>query len=755
PGLIERFHEERRLLARLDHPAIARLYQVGSTDEGRPYLVMEYVEGTAITEHAVAVGLDATARIRLFQKVCRAVQHAHHRLVVHRDLKPGNVLVTPEGEPKLLDFGIAGALEGETQGGAATPAYAAPEQLRGEATGILGDIYSLGVLLYELLTDQRPWPGDRANDAPAPVAPSHLVPGLPVDVDAIVRKAMDPDPDARYWTASLLSDDLDRALDGLTVRAREPTTGYVVSRFVARNRMAVSAAALVVVLVAGFTTITAVQSNRIKAEAARVTRERDEALAVRTFLLEAFGTTGPDVASDLVTSRELLDGRASRLDEEYGDDPALLAEMSGVLAEAYERLGLYADAEPLARRAVTLRTEAEGDPELPNALTTLGWIVHQAGRLDEAGALLNEAVATARRTFRDDHAATARALNDLGVNLEARGDYQAAEANYLESLAMRRRLAGDDAAVVGTTASNLSVVRYRLGDLDGAVEMAREAHETFVRTLGPDHQRAMIVENNLAAMQAAAGDRESARRTYRGILERRRRLLGDRHPNTAASMTALAILLPRGAGDAEAEALLREAVDIQVADLGPDHPEVALTRRHLAMVLQRKGRSTEAAELFEEALRIQRSIVGPDHPAVGETYALMGSSMASAGDLDEALDAYVEAVRIQKSALGGGHVVTSRTEVATAAVLIDLGRPVEARRHLVSGWVALSEQHDPAHLHVQEARIEFVRLHLLEGGVARADSVLGEVERFLTDDQRADRVGRMAIELREGLSDGR
>jgi len=759
PDLLERFREERRILGRLDHPAIARLYQVGTTDEGRPYLAMEYVDGTPITDYAGAAGLGPRDRIRLFQKVCRAVQHAHNRLIAHRDLKPGNVLVTTEGEPKLLDFGIAGAVApddgAESSPRAATPAYAAPEQLTGDDAGTLADVYSLGVLLYELLTDRRPWDGRRRPDAPQPPPPSTLVPGLPADVDAVFAKATDPDPDARYWTPSLLAADLDRALSGHAVLARDATTRYVVSRFVRRNRLLVGASAGLVVLLASFATLASVQSARIREEAARVTRERDEALEVRSFLLESFGTTGPDVARDAVTVRQLLDGRAERLDSEYGDDPALLSEMSLVLAEAYERLGLYDRAEPLARDAVRIRRDMADARELPGALTTLGWTLHQAGRLEEAGTLLDEAVELARAALPADHDITARALNDLGVNLEARGDYVAAEAAYLESLDMRRRLAGDDDSAVGTTASNLSVVRYRLGDLEGAIEMAQEAHATFVRALGPDHQRSMIVENNLAAIQSAAGDNAGAGETYRDILARRRRLLGDRHPNTAHSMTTLATVLPPGSGDEEAESLLREALGIQTSDLGPDHREVAYTSRRLAIVLNRTGRPAEASRLFEDALRIQRSALGPDHPELGDTYALLGSSTASAGDQDAALAAYREALRIQTAALGKEHPTAARTAVATAAVLIDLDRPVEARSRLGPAWEVLVRQHEPAHLHLQEARVEFARLYIREGASGRADSVLAEVEGLLTTEQRDGRIGRVATSLRRELARAR
>ncbi|MEX2530548.1 MAG: serine/threonine-protein kinase [Gemmatimonadota bacterium] len=746
--VLERFRRERRILASLVHPSIARLIHVDSADDGRPYLVMEYVEGVPITAWIREREAGPAERIRLFQRVCTAVSHAHQRLVVHGDIKPANVLVTPDGAPKLVDFGIAALLHGEAEGeggGTAsgseelrplTPEYASPEQRRGEALGLASDVYSLGVLLHVVLTGRQPGAGA----------------SLPRDLEAIVGKALAPDPDHRYGTAAALADDLQRHLDGLPVQARPATPGYVVSRFARRNRFGVGAGAAFIILLTAFSVVTAFQSRRIQEESDRVARERDQALEVRAFLLEAFGTTGPDEATgDSVTARQLLDRRAAMLEEEYGGRPALRATMLDVLAQSYERLGLYAEAEPLAREALELREAALGpdDPDLPAAYNTLGWILHQVGNHAEAAPVLVQAVETGRRLHPEGHPILARALNDLGVNLEARGDYTAAEAAYLESLEMRRRLL--DAGDVGTavTASNLSVVRYRRADYPGAVATAREAHEAFSEALGPDHRRTMIVEGNLAAMQAAMGDWSGARLTYRDILERQRRLLGPRHPTVARTMTSLAGTIPAGEGDTEAETLLREALDIQAASLGPDHPTVAATSRLLAVTLSRTGRTDEARPHFERALQIQRSVLGPRHQEVGETLALLAASLRAGGNLEQGVSVYREAVAVRAEALGPDHVATARTEVALANVLLATGQVDEAAERLQRSWRVLEPALPPEHLFAQEARTEWARLHVLRGETARADSVLQEAERLLTPDQGEQLVGRMLRELRQ------
>jgi len=768
PELIERFQRERQILASLDHPSIARMLQVGSAEDGRPYLVMEYIDGIPLTEFVTTAGMDRDASIRLFQRVCEAVHHAHHRLIVHHDLKPANVLVTPEGEPKLLDFGISSVLEPDPEGTGTdqestlhplTPAYASPEHLRGEATGIPSDIYSLGALLYEILAGARAHPSEGAVEAMAdrPAPPSTHRPDLAGDLDAIVLKAMDPDPDRRYWSAAALSEDLGRTLDHQPVQARPHTRGYLAGRFVRRNSLLVGGTAALLILLTAFSVITADQSRRIRIEADRVAQERDEALAVRSFLLESFGTTGPDTDGDALTARQLLDGRAAVLDEQYGDDPALHAEMMGVVAEGYEQLGLFEDAEPLARAALDLRLEqlSPDDPDLPAAFNSLGWIIHQSGRLEEAESVLQEAVSRGRLAHPTGHPTLARALNDLGVNLEAQGEYEEAEEAYTESLSIRRALLGDEDAVVAVTASNLSVVRYRRGDLAGASAMAREAHALFVRTLGPDHQRSMIVENNLAAMEAAAGETDSARETYRDILERRRRIFGERHPNTAQSMTALATMIPAGEGDSEAEALLTEALDIQLETLGPDHPTLANTSRRLAGILSRAGRPVEAQRLFEEALRVQVLSLGESHPQVAETLVLLGASRIEAGELDSAIDAYREALAIQESTLGPDHPSVARSEVALAMILLDQRElPAAAARLQRAREIHSAAELAPNHLTVQEARIAYVRLHALRGDTVRADSVLTEIERLMTDDQRPLLIGQRAARLREMIPPG-
>lgn len=616
--VLARFRRERKILARLHHPNIARLYDVGTTAAGLPYYVMEHVEGVPLLEYCEGAGLGARARLELFRTVCAAVHHAHRNLVVHRDLKPGNILVTPEGEPKLLDFGIARLLDDDgpdaptdlTRVGVRvlTPGYAAPEQVDGSGVTTASDVWALGVLLHELLTGARP--GEAAPDAGAATA-------LEGELATIVRAATRPEPEARYPSALSLGEDVERHLAGLPLRARPATLGYQLRKFVARHRAIVaSSSAFVLVLVAA-TALTTYQAQRIRDEAERVTRERDKALQVQAVLLEMFGTTGPDQPTgDTVTARELLDRRAASLERTYPDDPEMRAELQAVLAEGYEKLGLLDRAEPLARAALASRRDLFGDrhPDVMVSLNLLGWILHERGRIVDAVPLLEEAVAVGRGSFgAEGSARLARALNDLGVVREANGEYDAAAELYRESLEMRRRHQGEAHQGVATTLSNLSVVLYRRGDLDGAAATAREALEAFERTLGSDHQRALIVRSNLAAFESARGDHAEAARQHEALLERRRRVFGPTHPSVAFSLNQLGFELIHLERFDDAEGLLRQALELRRSGAGGGEENFAVTLRLLGDVLVRTGRPAEARPLYDEAIATLVAHVGDHH----------------------------------------------------------------------------------------------------------------------------------------------
>ncbi|MGH7555500.1 MAG: protein kinase domain-containing protein, partial [Longimicrobiales bacterium] len=657
--LVARFRNERRILARLDHPNIARLFDVGATAHGPPYFVLEYVDGEPLVDFCDRRKLTLPERLRLFETICAAVHYAHRALVVHRDIKPHNILVNAEGVPKLLDFGIAKLLDPDVESAAPltrtnarllTPEYSSPEQVRGDPVTTSCDVYALGVLLYELLAGTHPYAGRSGGRATLerlilevdPAAPSASVAAaaesaagadriaaargvsaiqlrrqLEGDLDTVALKAMRKEPEARYASALELAEDVERHLAGHPVRARPATLRYRALKFALRNRLAVSGAAALFLVLAASTAITLGQSRRIRLESERVTRERDKALQVRSLLLEMFGTTGPDQPTgDAVTARQLLDRQAGAIDVAFDDDPEMRAEMLDVLAEGYEKLGLLEQAEPLARRALEVRRALFGErhPDLVVSLNVLGWLLHERGQLDEADTLLREAVAVGRAVFPEEgDARLARALNDLGNMRSTRGNFDEAAALFRESIDMRRRLLGDEHIGVAIATSNLSVALYRDGEIAGGVREGRAALDLFRRVLGPDHQRTITVQANLAAMQGGEGDHEGAAREHRDILERRKRLFGARHPTVAASLTLLANDLMRLGRDAEAEPLLVEALAILRSAQGARPIDVAATLRVLGDIKARGGRNLEALRDFRAGLTTLRRTTGERH----------------------------------------------------------------------------------------------------------------------------------------------
>ncbi|HEX7117700.1 MAG TPA: serine/threonine-protein kinase [Longimicrobiales bacterium] len=735
--VLRRFHAERRILASLDHPNIARLFDVGATDDGLPYLVMEYVEGTDVLDHCRTLAVPD--RLALFRAICAAVHHAHRSLIVHRDLKPGNILVTADGVPKLLDFGIAKILDPE--GGAGhttrvgerllTPRYAAPEQLRGERVTTACDVWALGVLLYEMLAGRHPFAGDGADSheevrrrildheppPPSALAERPLRRALAGDLDTITLEALRKEPGQRYASVAALADDVRRHLEGLPVEARPATLGYRLGTFVRRNRAAVAGAATAFLLLAGFSGVTAVQARRLRIASERIAAERDKAFEVRTFLLETFGITGPGAqGADTIAVRTLLDRRAATLDDAFSADPALRAEIRGVLAEAYDQLGLHAEALRLARRALDEKRALYGDvhPDVAAALGLLGWTLRQHGDLEAADSTLREAVRVGRAAFPPEgDARLARALNDLGVVREARGDYDEAAALYRASLEMRRRLLGDGHVGVAVTTSNLAVVLYRQGDLDGAAAMAADAVETFRRALGDDHQRTLIALGNLAVFNGMREDHQGAAEAWDRILRRHRRVLGERHAQTAYAMMMRANHLARLGRAADAEPLAREALAIHREVLGARHERTARSLRVLGDIERALGRPDSALARFDEALGIARAALGDAHQEVAILQLRIARAHDALGAAVEADAAYREAVRVFTRALGAGHYLTADAALSRLEFLAARGRTAEATP-LAAGIAPVIDSLAPAFPRLRE-RLTALRRRL-DGG---------------------------------------
>lgn len=763
--VLDRFRQERRILASLDHPHIARLLDAGTTDEGLPYFAMEYVEGEPIDAHCERRALPVAERVRLVIDVCHAVQHAHGHLVVHRDIKPSNILVTPEGSPKLLDFGIGKILAPTWDGDSGdvrtrtdirflTPEYASPEQVKGERVTTATDIHGLGLLLYRLLTGQRAYAAvsgrealERAICVEEPGLPSERPleaiarRALAGDLDTIVLKALRKEPERRYPSASALADDLERHLDGRPVLARPDTFRYRAAKFVRRNPWGVTAAGVSVAALAGFSVVTAITSRE-------VARERDEALEVRGFLLESFGAVGPQGAEDPVAARELLDQQAATLEYVYGDRPELRAEMLQVLAEAYDRLGLYEQAELHARTALGVRREmAEADPvDLAAAMALLGWIRVQQSETTEADSLLRSAIVLFRDAGAPGRRGLARALNDLGVLHQQLGNLDAAEAALDEALALRTRYFDRDARALAITANNVAAVRYGRGDYEAALPSFEQALSALRRTVGPDHQRAVIAQTNVATVHLVLGDWARAEAELRDLLERNSRTQGRSHPVTTRVMTSLASTLDNLDEHAEAATLLREVLAAQEQSLGREHPQVGITLRALANALIGSGAGEEAVIAADRGWEVLRAEYGPSHLETGHALAIRSRAFRATGAIALADSLAAEALELLDSTAGPSHPLSVSERWRLASELNATGRHAEAR-------TALERAHESAAgidgrtgpMLLASVRLEMARAELGLGNERAADSLLALVE--------AGPVGRLQVSQREWVSE--
>ncbi len=529
-GISQRFLQERQILARLQHPNIARLLDGGLGASGDPYFVMEFIDGQPLLVYCDAQQLSLDARLQLFVKVCEAVQYAHQNLVVHRDLKPGNILVTNEGEVKLLDFGIAKLIEAgemdipelhtETGFKAMTPEYASPEQVRAEAVTTATDVYALGVILYEMLVGCRPYHFDRRSmqevvqaiciDEPVrPLralddaslqlhTPEHIAAkrdlslprlrrALKGDIEAILLKALQKDPKDRYATVQALREDLERYLGRLPVESRAGSLGYVFAKFIRRHRLAVAGMSLFVLCLAIFSVVLGMQANRLADERDRSQREAEKALAVSNFLESIFESTRATVgnSNDPVTAQELLKSGVDRVNADFVDNPEVQAMLLQVLGRTHLSMNFYEDGKQLLEKALAMSIALNGEESLETvqnkmllaaALRSLG----VPGWQDASRTLFEEALAT-QRNLGDDEAHIAHTLLQLGVHLHAIGDQEAVQETAREALARwPQKQDFSDPEVINRIFEMATLQRYA-----GETEVAESLYTNVINNVDP------------------------------------------------------------------------------------------------------------------------------------------------------------------------------------------------------------------------------------------------------------------------------
>jgi eukaryotic-like serine/threonine-protein kinase len=662
--VVRRFRSERQILAKLDHPNIARLLDGGATEDGRPYFVLEHVEGRPIDEYCEAERLSLRERLDLMLDICSAVQLAHQNLVVHRDLKPGNILVTADGTPKLLDFGIAKLLDPAaqevTQLGVRpmTPEYASPEQVKGEPVTTASDVYSLGVLLYVLLTGRSPYEPPatdreaiaraiREETPPKPstaaVRPGKAVRRLPEsdpkvlrkhlsgDLDNIILMAMRKEPERRYSSVEALANDLRRYLDRMPVVASGDTWRYRAGKFVKRHRVGVLVTTLVALVLVG----SSISMTLLWRQAVR---ERDRAEAVSDFLEKLFEIPDPSESrGEKITAREVLDRGAQTIQTDLKGQPELQADLMETIGRVYRSLGLSGRARPFLVQTVELRRATLGRDNLKVAdgLQNLAAVLRELGEMGKAEAYLREALKIQHKRGVEETSEYAANLNNLASLLEEQNKLEEAEELYRQAMEIKKRLLGTEHEDIAKGFNNLGTLLHKKGDLDAAEEHYRRALEMRRRLLGDDHPEVTSSMNNLAVFLEDKGDLAAAEELYRELLAIRRRLYPEPHPKVALALHNLgALLLVQGDGRT-AERLYQEALAIAGETLPADHWNRAVFLKGLAASMLAQGRSAEAEPPAREALEIFRhSEVPPERVADAES--LLGGCLAAQGRFAEA-----------------------------------------------------------------------------------------------------------------------
>ncbi len=611
-GLVRRFRDERQILASLDHPGIAKLYEGGTLGDGRPYLVMEYISGHRIDDYADARALSVRQRVALFRRVCEAVQYAHQSLIVHLDLKPSNILVTDAGDVKLLDFGIAKLLDAEGLGAGAhstwtgprplTPAYASPEQLTGGALTTASDVYSLGVLLHQLLTDQAPParaplallagaeldPKDAALSVPSRAAPPARRRELRGDLDSIVSAALLSDPDQRYASAAQLAADLGDFLDGRPVKARRGSMSYRAGKFLRRHWLGVATAATLAVLVVGFAITATVQAERLAQQSQRAERERESAERVLAFLTTLFEAADPFQSIDsATTAKELLDRGSARVGGEFAGQPAVQARLRDTLGEIYYNLGDYEQAEALLTAAVAQRETLFGDDALPVAesLTKLASVYLFRGAYEQAEAYYRRAL-----DIREAHLAPidpyhmdlAEALHNLGTLYFFKNQ-------------------PDQAIPVLERALRIAEHRARVDPEAGQLSSAHSRDTAFImKALGAIHRR--------------QGNYAEAERLALAVLERFQAYHQREHIDVAYAWNDLGVLYMDMQSYERAREHLERGAAIAARALGPEHPHLGTIWRNLGRHARSRGALDEATEHYRRSLAILEAAYPPEHP---------------------------------------------------------------------------------------------------------------------------------------------
>jgi serine/threonine-protein kinase len=725
PARRERFNAEQRMLAQLNHPSIARLYDADTSPDGTPFFVMEYVEGVPLTDFCKTERCSIAERMRLFRSVCEAALYAHQHAVIHRDLKPSNILVKTDGSIRLLDFGIAkhleslGELVDQTVTGLRlmTPAYAAPEQIRGEQVGIQSDVYSLGVVLYELLAGRLPFDltkctpsqaekvlteqeAEQPSDAAEKAAAAEGMNGSAVtaskaawaDLDVLCLTAMHKDPRRRYQSVEALIRDVNHYLDGEPLEARPDTWHYTLGKFVRRHARLVSAAAIVFAVLVGMVIFYTLRLTRARnaalTQAARTQR-------IQRFMLNLFQGGDPSAgpADDLrvVTLLDRGVQEARSLDAE----PAVQVELYETLGSIYQKLGKLEQADSLMETALAKREALYGPDSIETAkgLLALGSLRDAEARYGDAERLIRQALDRDKRHLPANDPAVAKAMLALGGVLEDRGAYDQSIA-ILEQTVQLYSAPGAEPVELADSLYELANAHFYAGHYKKSEEINERALAMYKQIYGERHPRVAAILINLGAIQLDTGYYAAAERYDRQALDIVQAWYGKDNPETATDLTILARSLIYQKRYAEASELLQQSLAIKEHTFGKVHPSVASTLNELGSVALNEGKYDAAEQYFERMADIYRTDYGEQHYLYATALSNLASVYTAQHEWPRAEKLYRQAIPIYSESQSPTHINTGIARIKLGRTLLRQRRYAEAEAETRAGYDILSPQMD-------------------------------------------------------------
>jgi len=758
--IVTRFEAERQVLALMQHPSIAQVFDAGITDQGRPYFVMELVEGVRITAYCDQHNLGLQERLRLFQQVCEAIQHAHQRGVIHRDLKPSNVLVMQQGDkplPKVIDFGLAKAISQDdadhslTELGTVlgTPAYASPEQMGLGAKDIdtRTDVYSLGVLLYELLVGVIPYNFDKAKPSAIvdlrqavrdsdPAKPSTrfsslgdraseiakarntevnlLRKQLRGDLDWVVMKALEKDRERRYTSPHEFSLDIDRYLNHEPVIARSPTAGYRVGKFVRRHRLGTAFAASVAALVIGFVVVTIVQANRIAAERDRATAEAAKANAINRFMEETLGSADPYQTGKEISIREVLGRAVKKAEIDFKGQPLVEAAVKDTIGRVYANTGPLQEGERLLRESLDVRRQLLGEhnAEVAESLHDLASALQLRQQSEECNRYVQEAIKIRRDLFGEHSAEAADSYRLAGLCLRGMGKHEESARDYQKALQISEEIFGKDSLQVADVLEAIGV------NTDQATDDPKQAEQYLLRALaihtkssGADGVAVAGVHNTLAVLYIPLRRNADAEMHARLAMEIYAKEYGPEDPNTLISKANLSTSLSALGRYTEASTLLNETVEPLKRQFGERSPMVTNTIINLAILESRSGNQAAAAHSFQEALARAAETYGVKHQLYSVVQVHYGRFLRTTGKTSSAVSYIRQALAHQETSLPAESASLAVTRYELGITLLELKLYSEAESLLLRSHATFLKQLGDDNVQTNDAAKALFRLY--------------------------------------------